>query len=812
MHKYIFYYFLLLSTIGFAQTSPGVYTIQNLEKNSKVSDFGTSFYNEDKIIFSSSRGGKFDKKWDNGQGFLDLYEGKIESNGQISNVKKLASRVNSEDHESNVSFTPDFKTVYFTGQNIETEEEGKVVKVRDGKPSRRSRGGRTKTEEKKSIYFSIYKADVSSSGTWSNIESLPFNSINYMTGHPSVNKDGTKLYFASTMPGSYGESDIYVVDILEDGTYSRPKNLGAKINSEGRDGFPFIDKNDVLYFSSDIGNEGLGGLDIYAVKIYENTYSEVIHLGNVINTEADDFAFIINNDNNEGYFSSNREGGKGDDDIYHFVADPPIQFGCSQTLTGVITDNNNQNLNGVTIIALKNGTKYSTTKSKSNGSYSIKVPCDSDVLITGTKSGYTANEKEVGVLNENVQANLQLEKQLCLKTIAGVVTDNSFGSLDGVAITIIDSNGKEYKTISKQGRFSTKVPCDVQLKVKGVKEGYVSAEKNATADTNMEAKLPIKLQLEKVACLKIIEGVVTDNSFSTLSGVAITIVDAKGKQYTTTSKSQGKFSMEVPCETTLKIKGIKEGYLDDQRDYTVDNQAKTPLQVKLQLEKIIVCMQSVHLSIENSRTSKPVPYAVVTVYGSDNTAITSKKASDLGQLTFEVPCEKVFTLKASKDKYKDSEMQITTQNGETTQDFVLRMELIPDLTEIKIIKDKVVVNVNPIYFPLNSAKITPTAAVELNKVVAMMQKYPTLKIEGASHTDSRGKSESNMVLSGKRANSTVRYIINQGIDSKRITAQGYGETQPVNGCIDGVKCTNAEYQLNRRTEFVILNPEVLGYY
>ena len=633
---------LLVTFFGFSQTTPGEYTINIVKESSKNSDFGTAFYTSEKIIFSSARKSSY-KKWDNGQPFLDLYEATIESNGQISDVKNLSTRLDSKYHESNVAFAPDNKSVYFTRNNINEEEEAKVVEVKDDSPRRgRKRGEKTKMIQKdKTTYLSIYRADVTFDGTWENIAPLPFNSKNYSVGHPTVSKDGKKLYFTSDMPGSYGMSDIFVVDIKEDGTFSRPENLGKKINTLGKEMFPFIDENNILYFASDSRKGGFGGLDIYAVKIYENSLSEVIHLGAPINTEKDDFSLIINNDNNQGYFSSNRKGGIGDDDIYHFVANPPVQFECDQLLVGVVKDDNGKTLKDVNISILNNdGKEISSTTTKSNGGYKINIPCDSKIKIVGTK-------------------------------------------------------------------FS---------------------------------------------------------------------------------------------------------YLDDEKELVLENNPEGKAQVDLQLTKIVVCKQSVNLQVQNIRTSKPIPYAMVNVYDMKGRKISTEKADKRGAVNFDLPCSKEFRITATKDKYDNSEILFKSNKGGLTQKAVLNMKLTPDLTEVKILKNKVIVNINPIYFPLNSATITPTSATELNKVVDIMRKYPKLKIEGGSHTDSRGGHAYNLDLSFKRANSTVSYIIGQGISPSRITAKGYGETQPVNKCIDGVKCTNDEYSLNRRTEFVIINPEVLGYY
>lgn len=642
MKKILLITTLFVFSFGFSQTTSGEYTIQILKENSKNSDFGATFYSFEKIIFSSARGGGFSRKWDNGQPFLDLYEATIDGNGQISGIENLSHKLESQFHESNVAFSPDLKTVYFTRNNPRTEQEAKTIEVKDDSPKRGRRGSKTKELElAKNTYLAIFRADVTFDGKWKNIAQLPFNNKNYSVGHPAVSRDGKKLFFTTDMPGAYGLTDIFYVDINEDGSFSKPKNVGRRINTLGREMFPFIDKNNILYFASDSRVGGLGGLDIYAVKIYEDSFSKVLHLPAPINTEKDDFSFIINNKNNEGYFSSNRKGGIGDDDIYHFIANPPLQFGCDQLLVGVIKDDNGRTIKGVNVSIIdNNGKEISSTTTKSKGSYKINIPCDSKIKIVATKFGYLANEKEL----------------------------------------------------------------------------------------------------------------------------------------------------------------------------IVENNPEGKARVDLMLTKIVVCIQTVNIIVEDTRTSKPIPHVIVDVFDINGKKMFTEKASKRGKVKFELPCEKEFRFVGNKEKYDEGEMMLKTNDGGLSQKAVLNMKLTPDLTEIKIIKDKVVVNINPIYFALNSANITPTAAMELDKVVKIMNKYPKLKIEGGSHTDSRGSKPLNLKLSFKRASSTVNYIISQGISPSRITARGYGETQPVNRCIDGVKCSTKEHQQNRRTEFVIRNPEVLGYY
>ena len=151
---------------------------------------------------------------------------------------------------------------------------------------------------------------------------LPFNMEEYSTLHPSVNKSGTVLYFASNRPGGYGGMDLYKV-FVKDGIFSAPVNLGADINTEADEVFPYSYNDKFLFYSSK-AKEGLGEMDVYlAENKFEIRWQKYL-LGAGINSSGDDFSFSLNEDLSLGYFSSNREGGEGSDDLYAFDFNPEL--------------------------------------------------------------------------------------------------------------------------------------------------------------------------------------------------------------------------------------------------------------------------------------------------------------------------------------------------------------------------------------------------------------------------------------------------------------------------------------------------------
>ena len=338
-------------------------------------------------------------------------------------------------------------------------------------------------------------------------------------------------------------SDIYVVDIREDGTYSEPLNLGNQINTEGRDTFPFIAKNGFLYFASD-GHLGLGGLDIFVCTDPKNPSTDNIYnIGKPINSPKDDFAFIIDNDTSLGYFTSNRTGGRGNDDIYKLKQLKPLNTSC-------------------------------------------------ETLIAGT------------VVNKNT------------------------------------------------GEF--------------------------------------------------------------------------------------------------------------------------------------------------------IPEATIVVYNDKSQTVKEMNADAKGEFEFMLECgEEAFTAIGSKEEFTQGSESFKIEDN--VAEVKLTLELTPDEVVAQIGEDlRDVLDLNPIYFDLDKSFIRPDARIELEKVIAYMNQYPDVKIDVRSHTDSRARDAYNIALSERRNKSTRKYLTDRGIDPNRLTGRGYGETQLVNECSNGVKCTEEQHQLNRRSEFIVV--------
>jgi hypothetical protein len=158
---------------------------------------------------------------------------------------------------------------------------------------------------------------------WTEKKAFVYNKADeYSVGQPALSPDGNLLYFVSDMPGGFGGSDIYYCEKIGKNIWGIPINAGYKINTEGNEVFPYLDAQGKLYFSSD-GLPGMGDLDIFSVVGSKNTWENPINLKYPINSPKDDFSIYFTEPEKSGFLSSNRYGGKGSDDIYHFFKSSP---------------------------------------------------------------------------------------------------------------------------------------------------------------------------------------------------------------------------------------------------------------------------------------------------------------------------------------------------------------------------------------------------------------------------------------------------------------------------------------------------------
>ncbi len=415
------------------------FKVYKLKINTPFSDFGPMFY-RDKVVFASARdtmnAHTREYHW-NEQSFLDLFiaehpverKTKIKDSVEVTrgyrhlgldNVQSFSGTLNTKYHEAAAAFSPDEQTIYFTRNNYQADE---------GKNLERDTAGINNLK----LYRATIKTDtldLTKEREWSDIVELPFNSVDYSVGHPSVSKDGSTLYFVSDMPGTLGATDIFKVSINGDGTYGTPENLGPEINTAGREMFPYVTE-DKLYFSSD-GHIGLGSLDVFEVlMLEEGGYSEPHNLGQPLNSDLDDFGFIINEETQEGYFSSNREGGQGDDDIYSFKREIIIPLvPCVQMAKGTVINRINKKpiANAKVELFDADGKVLEELMTGEDGSFTFVTPlsCETPYAARASKPKYGEDRKEFVTATElGLELAMDLDLGLEVDPIIDLIYDDN---------------------------------------------------------------------------------------------------------------------------------------------------------------------------------------------------------------------------------------------------------------------------------------------------------------------------------------------------------------------------------------------------
>lgn len=360
--------------------------ITNLQINTDKEDFGTAFYGRD-IVFTSSRvtevGSNKIYEWNN-QPYLNVYVAtQNQNNGQLSSAKGFLENLNSSYHDACLTFSSDLKTVYFSRNELNKKEK-------------------LATDQSGISNIQLMKGTISNNQLV-DVMSLKFNSKDYSCGQSALSPDGKYLIFASNMPGGYGETDLYIAEIFNDGQTNTPVNLGPTINTAGKEMFPSM-SGDTLFFASD-GFYGFGGLDIYSSVMKGMTnYSIPENLGEPINSNFDDFAYVFRNEDRTGYFSSNRTGGKGDDDIYWFNLLELKQF---IDFSGLVLSKNDNAIIPNADVKLYDAFNdlIFETKSNDKGEFEMELPCNSQFTAVFSKPDFSTESLKISTPEKKGESN-----------------------------------------------------------------------------------------------------------------------------------------------------------------------------------------------------------------------------------------------------------------------------------------------------------------------------------------------------------------------------------------------------------------------
>ena len=419
MKKLVFPFFLFVQFAVFAQNTNGIDMLKDTKINNNAAELQTTFISNDDMAFNSTEDGlAYDRKRKSKKNRLDSYVAEMSDNGELIINDKILKDPNLKEHNGMLTYSKDGKTVFFSVNR----------KIKE-----KNRKGDTKIKTKNAVNLQLFKAEVDENGEWVNLEMLPFNSNHFSTGQPVLNEDDTKLYFVSDGPESMGRTDIFVVDLYRDGTYGKPLNMGPKVNSTERDIFPFIDEGNVLFFASDVQNKQ-GDLDVFVCKIFDNTISNPMKLKVPVNLGKEDIITDTDKTADNEYFSSNRQVGKGKNDIYAFAAEIPIIVECQQEVSGIVKNvNTHELLTGVDLILFDEDENRldSFLFDKKDATFSFNQSCNTTYTLKGYFDGDLVGELDVKTVNDlnaepikvvmNVDLNVNPEAEI----LADVAEENN---------------------------------------------------------------------------------------------------------------------------------------------------------------------------------------------------------------------------------------------------------------------------------------------------------------------------------------------------------------------------------------------------
>ncbi|MBN1251111.1 MAG: OmpA family protein [Bacteroidales bacterium] len=452
--------------------NPERYIIENIKEiNSKQSDYKPEYFNDySTLYFTSTREGGVGNSFNNnsGQNFADIFYSTKDRKGKWSEPVPIKGQANSIFDEGACTINLSNTEMYYTScKLIKNETNG----------------------------CQIYRSKLNGN-LWSTPELIPLiEDSSISVGHPALSPDELSLYFVADLPEGKGGKDIWIakrISITQ--PFGKPINLGSPVNTADDETFPYVKKDGTFYFASN-GHIGIGGLDIYKLEKNENGEDIVVNLKSPINSSSDDFAIIFENQDEKGYFSSTRPGGKGSDDIYSFEL-PPILFAIQGIIKNEITTNVIDKAK-VKLIG-SNGTSLETF-SGVDGSFKFKLKPETDYIITTQKDNFLkgkAKESTKGLNKsqtiaieifmspiekpievENIfydlnKANLRPESEVALDQLVETLNDNSTITIELSAHT--DYRGTDESNLNLSQRRAQSV-VDYLIK-KGIKPERLTAK------------------------------------------------------------------------------------------------------------------------------------------------------------------------------------------------------------------------------------------------------------------------------------------------------------------------------------------------
>lgn len=379
--------------------------------NTAGDDFSPVYYRDGIVFISNAKRKSSAFTWNN-RPWLKIYALPYKPAGTEKGIpSELKIPAVNKFHGGPVSFTRQDNMIYFSNNQNPGKKSKSAVST-----------------------LGIYTANRTGS-KWTDLKSISLNNAKYSVSHPTLNANGSEMYFVSDMPGGYGGTDIYYSK-LSKGIWSEPVNLGSAINTEGNEMFPFLHQDGTLYFASE-GHSGYGGLDIYYTKYVDSTWTVPVNMGQPVNSGYDDFGLILDRNKLNGYFSSNRPGGAGNDDIYRLQSKGVVSEKQTRLISGKITDiETSEPIKAAQVTIFYHDEQKAVVQSDDSGRYEIDFHVDVEkVQILTSAVGYFPIDLQIDIAKEElqIQKDIQLQK---IEINKSIVVPNIYYELDKAEITL----------------------------------------------------------------------------------------------------------------------------------------------------------------------------------------------------------------------------------------------------------------------------------------------------------------------------------------------------------------------------------------
>jgi len=430
--------------------------VRTLPINSAEADLAPAVM-QDLLLFSSARGegagGRSKYKWDR-EPFLNLYSALLK--GETATDPMVMRRdINSRFHDGTATFDSVRQRLYFTRDNY---LYGKLVKASNG-------------EVKLGIYYSDIRPGEFGQPEWGPLVPFSHNDPEHNLGQPSLSPDGKRLFFVSDRPGGRGGTDIWYSDDIS-GEWGVPVNMGGKVNTPGSEMYPFLSADSTLYFSS-TGHPGLGGYDIFSVRLTANGPGRVFNLGRPVNTPYNDNGLVLLADDSTGFFASDRPGGAGSMDVYGCTVHPP-----RIRIQGVILDKLAQTPVEGALLDVRDAQGQFIEGAKvemlPGGRYTIELPYSDKYILSANRNGYRQGTVSVNSEQDDLdRVVLQLEKYDY--GAEGIVYHaDTKQPMDSVRVVLMDAQGnaREEMYTGPDGHYQFALQAESSYRITADRDGF----------------------------------------------------------------------------------------------------------------------------------------------------------------------------------------------------------------------------------------------------------------------------------------------------------------------------------------------------